>query len=545
MGNISSIHFERSKKHNTAHNDRTLKPSYLLSDNFQCSLNYSESEILYQRLLLKATEEYTKRTGQAPQFREENLRWSAVVNIKPDTTIQDLEKLAKHFKEKYGFQCYQYAIHKDEGEPLFIDDEKKIPKLDKNGKQVYAPNLHGHLEFLMLNENGITCFKKKDFNKTKMREIQTEVAEILGMERGKENSKAKRLTHQQYKQEQKRIHEAKLEVKKELEEKHEQDIEKNYISKKEIAEQIGIARKRWIEEHSHSKEDYKRLNELKTGKYESVQDLIKEIDNLDAQVNKTKKTAQKLFNTVDDISKIVEVEIKDFSSSLEQITQKVETLAKENKTLKQQPHESIEDSPRVKELQQEIDNLHEYYNNINTEFNFKLTVDDLKQCTKARFFSEDKAEETAKHLNKKIEDEVSSIVQKKLNTEYELRKEKQKNEQLQGQIKILTAERDDWKNKFKYVIKELGIKFRDKVEETIKSFDIFRKYLAWGNLEQKNKIIENVGQSAFRKTVDYYGIKQAVEKQKEEVKNKQLEKEMGVQKKAEQKVKTEEHSFHL
>ena len=95
------------------------------------------------------------------------------------------------------------------------------------------------------------------------------------------------------------------------------------------------------------------------------------------------------------------------------------------------------------------------------------------------------------------------------------------------------------------MIKELGIKFRDKVEETIKSFDIFRKYLAWGNLEQKNKIIENVGQSAFRKTVDYYGIKQAVEKQKEEVKNKQLEKEMGVQKKAEQKVKTEEHSFHL
>ena len=544
MGNISSIHFERSKKHNTGHNDRTVKPKYLLGDNFECNLSYRDAENFYSELLNNASYAYTKRTGQKPQYREENLRWSAVVNIKPDTTMQDLQKLAVHFNNKYGFQCYQIAMHKDEGEPLFVDEEKKIPKLDKDGKQIYKQNLHAHLEFLMLNENGITCFKKKDFGIKKMKEIQTEVAEILGMERGKEDSKAKRLTHQQYKQEQKRIHEAKLEVKKELEEKHEQDIEKNYISKKEIAEQIGIARKRWIEEHSHSKEDYKRLNELKTGKYESVQDLIKEIDNLDAQVNKNKKTAQKLFNAVDDISKIVEVEIEDFSS-LEQITQKVETLAKENKTLKQQPHESIEDSPRVKELKQEIDNLHEYYNNINTEFNFKLTVDDLRQCTKARFFSEDKAEDTAERLNKKIEDEVSSIVQKKLNTDYKLRQEQQKNEQLQGQIKILTAERDDWKNKFKYVIKELGIKFRDKVEETIKSFDIFRKYLAWGNLEQKNKIIENVGQSAFRKTVDYYGIKQAVEKQKEEVKNKQLEKEMGVQKKAEQKVKTEEHSIHL
>ena len=57
----------------------------------------------------------------------------------------------------------------------------------------------------MLNEQGITCFKKKDFGIKKMKEIQTEVAQILGMERGQENSKAERLTHQQYKQEQEKI----------------------------------------------------------------------------------------------------------------------------------------------------------------------------------------------------------------------------------------------------------------------------------------------------------------------------------------------------
>ncbi|GMB96376.1 hypothetical protein NHP22001_09650 [Helicobacter sp. NHP22-001] len=30
--------------------------------------------------------------------------WSAVVNLKDTITMQNLERLAKHFKNKYGFQ---------------------------------------------------------------------------------------------------------------------------------------------------------------------------------------------------------------------------------------------------------------------------------------------------------------------------------------------------------------------------------------------------------------------------------------------------------
>ena len=101
--------------------------------------------------------------------------------------MQDLEKLAEHFKTKYGFQCYQIAMHRDEG----CENE--------NGEIV--PNLHAHLEFITLDrENGKQNFKWRDFTKEVMREIQTETAEILQMQRGQDKrlSGAKRIKPREY-----------------------------------------------------------------------------------------------------------------------------------------------------------------------------------------------------------------------------------------------------------------------------------------------------------------------------------------------------------
>ena len=302
MGNISSIHFEKSKENNVEHNDRTHKPSYLKGTSFECNRSCDDARILYNALLNKAVYNYTKRTNQKPQFKEENLRWSAVVNIKSDTTMQDLEKLSDFLNKKYGWQCYQIAIHKDEGTPLFNDLQKTEPKLDKNGKQVYKVNLHAHLEFLMLNENGITAFKKSDFGVKKMRELQTEVADLLGMERGQENSKAKRLNHQQYKQEQERINE---EVQKTDKARFEKDIaqfkeivKEKYISKKDVKAEIEKARKEWIKEQGHTKEDYQLLRDLNNAHYKTIEELktkIKEL-NLEVQERQIKKNIENSEN---------------------------------------------------------------------------------------------------------------------------------------------------------------------------------------------------------------------------------------------------------
>lgn len=178
MSQISSINFKKSIVINTAHNDRTLAPSYLISDRgVECDRPDEQARELKEQIIARAKETYTSRTGQ--RFQAKTYEWSAVCNIKPDTTMDDLKRLAQHFSDKYGFQCYQIAIHRDEGH------------IGEDGKEQI--NHHAHLEFIMLDKNtGVNCFKMRDFPKSKMREIQSEVSQILQMQRGEDKRKSGR-----------------------------------------------------------------------------------------------------------------------------------------------------------------------------------------------------------------------------------------------------------------------------------------------------------------------------------------------------------------
>lgn len=172
MAELSSINIEPSKINNTEHNTRFVSPTYLLKEKslgVEYDLNHEEAEALYQSLLNEAVDNYVQRTGQ--QLQAKKLRWSAVVNIKDTTTMDDLKKLTQKLYQEYGWQCYQIAIHRDEGH-----------KDPDTGEIVY--NLHAHLEFLMLNKKGIYCFKKGEWGKGKMSKLQDLVAEQLQMKRG-------------------------------------------------------------------------------------------------------------------------------------------------------------------------------------------------------------------------------------------------------------------------------------------------------------------------------------------------------------------------
>lgn len=172
MAELSSINIEPSKINNTEHNTRFVSPTYLLKEKslgVEYDLNHEEAEALYQSLLNEAVSNYTQRTGQHLQAKK--LRWSAVVNIKDTTTMDDLKKLTQKLYQEYGWQCYQIAIHRDEGH-----------KDPDTGETIY--NLHAHLEFLMLNKKGIYCFKKGEWGKGKMSKLQDLVAEQLQMKRG-------------------------------------------------------------------------------------------------------------------------------------------------------------------------------------------------------------------------------------------------------------------------------------------------------------------------------------------------------------------------
>ncbi|BDQ28158.1 hypothetical protein ASB1_18340 (plasmid) [Helicobacter heilmannii] len=178
MGNISSINFKPTKNAvQLNHNDRSIAPNYLLPQEVilkvgggvEVDRSAQEALALRTQIIKKAMDAYLQHRGQ--KFRAKSYLWSAVVNLKETSTMQDLERLSKHFKTKYGFQCYQIAIHRDEGH------------IDENG--ITQINHHAHLEFVTLDENtGKSLFRGSLQRPRALGLMQTEVAQILGMERG-------------------------------------------------------------------------------------------------------------------------------------------------------------------------------------------------------------------------------------------------------------------------------------------------------------------------------------------------------------------------
>ena len=261
MSQISSINFKKSVDHQVFHNS-TIRPSYIIGGELECDPPKGyDAQRIKNEIVENAKQAYFNTSkARNKAFQAKNYEWSAVVNIKPETTMNDLKKLAQHFSDKYGFQCYQIAIHRDEGH-INDNGEKEI-------------NHHAHLEFITLDKNtGKQLFKLRDFNPQKMREIQTEVAEILQMERGQDKriSGAKRIEPRAYARLKEQERQEKREIKKELESTKEtlknttQELEsvktelkntkkEKNLSKTAIKSAIKIAKVAWSNENKQRKE---------------------------------------------------------------------------------------------------------------------------------------------------------------------------------------------------------------------------------------------------------------------------------------------------
>lgn len=326
MSQISSINFKKSTSFQVFHNS-TIRPNYAIGGDLECTLKGYAAKALKEQIIQRAKENYAKHCkAKNKAFQATNYEWSAVVNLKADSTMQDLEKLATHFKEKYGFQCYQIAIHRDEG----YEDEQ-------GNKHI---NHHAHLEFITLDEKtGKQCFKMRDFPPQKMRQIQTEVAEILKMERGidKRLSGAKRIEPRIYaKMKEDSKQELRIEKTKNKNLQAELDKEKIknqkleaelLLSQKQINERIEQERKAWIAESGHTKEDYAELRELKKQNYAKIEDLEKKIQALKEEIkNKDKEILEKQTELA--------LELKNKDEVIQNLENQNKTLRIENKALK-------------------------------------------------------------------------------------------------------------------------------------------------------------------------------------------------------------------
>lgn len=213
------------------HNDRSISPNYLICKR-DIEVNHSAKNALKKRneIISNAISNYQKNcNSKNKKFQAKSYEWSAVCNIKPDTTMEQLKKIADYYEQNLGFQCYQIAIHRDEGHLVSLKDKNitlnagkdffldqktgiyykgsVIEKQSKKGEKVLkyvktneilaqnidelkkeyeiSINHHAHLEFISLDKETGKNRSRDLFNdKQKMRELQSKVAEILEMERG-------------------------------------------------------------------------------------------------------------------------------------------------------------------------------------------------------------------------------------------------------------------------------------------------------------------------------------------------------------------------
>ncbi|MCU7614846.1 hypothetical protein N0B16_10395 [Chryseobacterium sp. GMJ5] len=303
----TSINFKAVKSDSETHNFRKKTFDYIRKDLTPKNEYWMEQKITDR---IQKIEAYCKeKSGRKLQKNAMPVR-EAVVVIKEDTTMLELQNLAKRLEEELSIRVFQIAIHKDEGHT------------DKDTKE-WKPNHHAHLVADWQDLNTGKTLKHQSFHYSKMQDL---TAECLNMERGISGSKG-RLEAIEYKIQQK---EEDLKV---LEERY--DLMKSEMGSKKSEELVvkendflgfkKIKTDKTIENYEKAFRTYKSTilkneSELES-KSKQITELNTKVDDLKKQVHLSKnKNAVLLSNPtvfasekkkyLDSVINIVEREIK-------------------------------------------------------------------------------------------------------------------------------------------------------------------------------------------------------------------------------------------
>lgn len=179
MHTKSSIHIAPVKENSDAHNLRTGKPlDYVKKE--RTPLNTSEVKETIFEAKKRVTETYQKNVGQKMQAKATPIR-EGVVNLGKTQSLETLKNLADKLEDRFKIKTIQIHIHEDEG-------HHKVKSGD------WKQNRHAHMVFDWTDEKG----KSLKLNKADMAEMQSIVADTLGMERGQSSDK-KHLNSMAYK----------------------------------------------------------------------------------------------------------------------------------------------------------------------------------------------------------------------------------------------------------------------------------------------------------------------------------------------------------
>ncbi|MBT2623765.1 hypothetical protein [Chryseobacterium sp. ISL-6] len=168
----TSINFKAVKSDSETHNFRKKTFDYIRKDLTPKNEYWMEQKIADR---IQKIEAYCKeKSGRKLQKNAMPVR-EAVVVIKENTTMLELQNLAKRLEEELDIRVFQIAIHKDEGHT------------DKDTKE-WKPNYHAHLVADWQDLKTGKTLKHQSFHYAKMQDL---TAECLSMERGISGSRGR------------------------------------------------------------------------------------------------------------------------------------------------------------------------------------------------------------------------------------------------------------------------------------------------------------------------------------------------------------------
>lgn len=439
----SSIHFKRvdpffCEKHNSRNTEK--QPTYLLDKNLRQPNDFvklADITVLHSEQL--EIRKDNRCRGKAPELRDSC--WEAVVNLEGRHSLEDMKPVLQLLQEKYHLTPTSIAIHRDEG---YYDEF--------NGTAKY--NYHAHIPCYTVYQGKSVM---RTIGKKQLSDMQTEVAQLLGMQRGKENSKATRLDHKQYREKAKAIAEIEQKHNQELAEvKQKQEIAEvalqlveptlqrsktekeqlngtvkslndEILSLKEQKAIVEAERKRWKEAHDFVADEYRKLQALNKTLYTKEQ-LNAELQKLrDAHSLRLKELETKPKEVVKEVIKTVEVEkivekpirvevprqlttseieelpkVKELNSILKKQSEELE-CAQGRITYLEQAYNQTLDNYSV--LQNDYNELAKDYRKLNTEYNLlkrSKTNDDTSECSRVRIDTENQSENILEAYARKI-----------------------------------------------------------------------------------------------------------------------------------------------
>jgi len=397
----SSNHVKKASAGAVAHNSReSFSHSVVFVDEKNELWNdKKEAFSMYREELALRTQAYSERTGQKLQ-KNAITHLSAVVNLEQHHTLDDLQKIKKHFEKSLDTVVFQMSIHRDEGKLVSKKDEKliytsgtdffKCPKTnelfwDKKYTQKInldeyniVKNYHAHIEFLGLDSAG-DSIKRNRLSKYYLSSLQDVTAEALKMQRGKNYYQSKeraprRLDVHDFKRvnaiKRSAIEGAVKDIRAEL--ATVKDVLVQYKNEREKLKQSGVATQ---SDYSTLKKQYDELKEQAKAKELTIAELIEK------QKADTRMLAlyREKYRENQSELKTLKIEREETNALKAQVS----TLERENVSLRSNVRELEQEK---EELQEEVSKLQKIIDTVSSFFSCKTSdlIDRVTSFFKAK-----------------------------------------------------------------------------------------------------------------------------------------------------------------